>query len=312
MQKRDRKYIWVIILECIALAFIKVSFLNARNINTEISQQEQEEINSFYEIEPDSISRGLNFDMKYVYLDPTALESDDDSLLVANDAIVIEVVMKNKKSFKLDYITITNKNGHEILGENDTPLDKEISLIEEDPTGVFVSLSNENEQVKYKRLGDLRRPLGELWIVINYFKNILDLSELRINFYEKESDLQLFYTRDSNYIVYDEEKRFESTKNIKEKCMIEECNGYEKRHVRYYFGILFRKDFEQWYREIKEFISTVDQPKDYDLTTSFGNPCKRIKDKRSLKEKLGLNDAQFKQCLEIMDLLQYECELRAY
>ena len=62
MQKRDQKYIWVIILECIALAFIKVSFLNERNINTEISQQEQEEINSFYEIEPDSISRGLNID----------------------------------------------------------------------------------------------------------------------------------------------------------------------------------------------------------------------------------------------------------
>lgn len=301
MFKRIMKYILILSV----FIFIMMFLTDEKNIDIEVSEQEKEEIESFYAIDPESIYIGKSFDLKYSYLDPFALDSDDP--IVIKDAVAIDVVLKNKKPIKLGNIAIYNKKDFKILDIDLSALEDKIVTIQDNPNDMFVPLQDD-----FQRLGNLEDPIVMIWAQSNHYKRRYNLNELRIILDEKDSKYQIFYDKETYQIAYDEDHRLEATRSIKSKCLSgKKCNLYEKRQVKYYFGILFRRDFEQWYQEIKEFISTVDEIQDYDLTISFNNPCMRGKE-IDLQEKLGLNDMQFKKCLEIMDLLQYECELRAY
>lgn len=290
-----------IIIGCIILTitFIKMCLLYEQDVEFEIDFQEQEDIDSFYAIEPESISRGLSFDMKYVYLDPTAFHNHEESANLL-DAMAIEVVMKNNRPLDLKRIRIYNQCGRllDISYGN-----FKIRKIDVRKDLLFIPLSEE-----YQRLGYLASPISSMWYIISYNNFSPDLTHLRINFDVKESNFQLFYRTDSNYVVYDENKRLESTRKIKETCIgNSSCNYYEKRQVGYYFGILFHKNFDQWYQEIKEFMAQTEDLEDYHLEITFNNPCTREKEK-SLQEKLDVNEEQLQKCLEIMDILQYQCE----
>lgn len=291
-----------IIIGCtiLTITFIKMCLLYEQDVEFKIYSQEQKDIDSFYAIEPESISRGLSFDMKYVYLDPTVFHNYEESANLL-DAMAIEVVMKNNRPLDLKGIRIYNQ--HRWLLER-LYVNFKIRKIEVRKDALFIPLSEE-----YQRLGYLASPISDMRYVIKYYDSRPDLTQLRIYFDVKESNFQLYYRTDSNYVVYDENKRLESTRKIKETCIGNTpCNYYEKRQVGYYFGILFRKNFDQWYQEIKEFIAQTENLEDYHLEITFTNPCTREKEK-SLHEKLNITEEQSQKCLEIMDLMQYQCEL---
>ena len=106
-------------------------------VNVKISEQEQEEINSFYEINPDSISRGKIFDLKYVYCDPKNEKTTR----------YVEVVLKNKMPYEIGTITYYDKNGKRL----DLNWDIHVSgdtIQKLDPLMRVFDSSNEN-----KRLG---------------------------------------------------------------------------------------------------------------------------------------------------------------
>ena len=60
-----KKILYILVFLTVILTYELINSYSV--IDIEISEQEQEEINSFYEINPESISRGNVFDLKYVF-----------------------------------------------------------------------------------------------------------------------------------------------------------------------------------------------------------------------------------------------------
>ncbi len=101
------------------IAIVSVLFISLTNgsrlflSNMKMSDQEQEEIASFYDINADAIVEGDFIDFKYVY-------KDDNRPFRSN---VIEIVMKNDETITLDGITFYDKNRRRMCAYSGTEED---------------------------------------------------------------------------------------------------------------------------------------------------------------------------------------------
>ena len=284
-----------------------MDFSESEEINVVMTEQEEAEIASFYSIDPESIVRGKSFDFKYAYLYQPDLYGYDS--VIAPDAMSIEVVMKHNKTLKVGEVAFFYDN-YKLIEYDYRDQDEQIVTVQENPGHLFSPLQP-GADVNYQRLGQARNLLFYIYMMMNfeieYGTGPFDISNLTFTIELKDSRSP-FYRTESYDLIYNEERRLSETRKVKELCMSgTACNRYEKKQVGYYFGILFHKNFDQWYKEIKEFISKTEEYNEYNLMITFTNPCTRIKDK-SLQEKLDVNEEQLQECLEIMDILQYQCE----
>ncbi len=163
--------------------------------------------------------------------------------------------------------------------------------------------------------GYLRRGFLQIDVCQVYFRRdeITDLSKYDLNEIEliitTKTGLSNFQKKKETIrLVYDEEKQFMASKQIKEQYKNGyECNAYEKRQISYYFGILFNRDFEQWYTEIKDYLSYVKEKNDcstVSLSTMLNYPCEEELESEDLQKFMNLNDDQYVKYKEVMQIIE--------
>ncbi len=298
MRKLKRIY-WIsaIIIGMAFILFLTLFMmeLNEDYVSFEVSDQEAQDIQSFYDNDTGNIVSGEHFDFKYVYFDADAFKNDS---VLLDHAVVIDVVLKNERALTLRAFSFLNVQKY--YSE-----DSIIRTAGENRDEFIVPL-----QSGYQRLGKLKDVLAGLLLFnveINPDHDFHYLADLNMTVSLKDGRYQLFNKKEIYPLHYDEDKRLIETRNAKNKCMNEEtCTSYEKREVGYYFAILFRRDFDQWYEEIKEFMESVESLDDYTMDIAFTTPC-HSKSLDSLQEIMHLNDDQYQKCLEIMNILNYRC-----
>ena len=291
----------VVVCFLIGLRIYVINADKAKEIK--LSEQEKEEIQSFYEINPEGIVTGEHFDFKYAYMNPIRLQNKEQ---IGTGIICIEMEKKDTKPIQLNSMFHRDKNGalwrfmllpykrfytlSEVAKESNTtfvdPLRAEYHQIAVDILVLSTILLEDDN-----------------WDKKNETENQYDFSEMHIGLGLRDSVLQFRDQQEYFHLKYDEDKLLHSLREVKEKCKYEQCNRYEKRHIGYYFGTLLHVDFEQWYKEIQEFIALVDVKKErYIISMMYDYEKYDHLDKR--KEDLKLTDDQFERYKEIINMIQ--------
>lgn len=274
--------------------------------NLEISETEKEKIASFYEINNNTIVRGENFDFKYVYRDPKQ----------PFISVRIEMVSKNQEAIKIKNISYYDKNGTELCTARVDTIFISIDDINFSP---FLRPSGGTNDY-FRRDFQLYRK-GYLLFDYCTLNDIsledleigtYDLNEISITIRERTGIFGLEEKEETYHMVFDEEKQLMATKAIKDRYMSgEECNEYELEQINYYFGLLYYRDFEQWYTEIKEYLSYLKKDVHY-IRGAYETGMydivnfPRIKDFENREELLvylELNDDQVKKYSEIIEIM---------
>lgn len=247
-----KKYKYQIIL-CVIIFLLYDAYIKDRIIinNLEISEKEQAEIASFYEINSDAIVSGKDFDFKYAYRDPKRPVSSTK----------VEMVSKHQEAMKIMGISFYDKNGTELC----TTQDMEIDFISTGDGRFLLFFRAYNYHDGYVRNGYLEygRCAQDFYTSADPEIGKYDLSEISVTIRKKAGLFDLTEQEETYHMVYDEEKQLKATKVIKDRFMNgEELNTYERNQVSYYFGLLYYRDFEQWYTEIKEYLTYLIEKED--------------------------------------------------
>ncbi len=275
--------------------------------NLEISEKEQAEIASFYEINSDAIVAGENFDFKYVYRDPKQPVS----------SIVLEMVSKNQEAIKIKNISFYDKNGTELCTTQD--IDKD--FISTDDRTFFYYFRPYSYHDGYFRSAYVEFALcaRDFYSLDDPEIGKYDLSEISMTIRKKTGLFDLIEQEETYHMVYDEKKQLEAAKAMKDRFMSgEELNIYERSQISYYFGIMFYRDFDTWYTEVKEFLSRLIE-KDYfvlRVTDMLNYPLyKEFEKREELQAFMELNDEQYEKYREVLEIVRknydiYELTIR--
>ncbi len=263
--------------------------------NMKMSDQEQEEIASFYEINSDAIVKSDLFDFKYVYRDPNRPFRSN----------VIEVVAKNDKAIMIDGIEFYDKSGTKICNYGNMQR-KFTAMKDEAYCETFVP--NDGFRGDYFRMGHMWLTICQYFYQHSKESRIVnpDFDEIELLIFSRDSVFDVSEKKETVHLIYDEESRFQTYRSIKERYMNgEECNLYEKRHIAYYFGILYYREFNQWYTEIKEYISYLKEINDYSTLSykyMLNYPWKDELGENNLQEFMHLDNEQFVKYQEVIQI----------
>ena len=284
-----KKILYILVFLTVILTYELINSYSV--IDIEISEQEQEEINSFYEINPESISRGNVFDLKYVFC-----VSEDQEFTK-----YVEVVMKNKMPYEIGRVRYYDKNNRCFMDfENNQDSGNTIQ-------DMNTMIQNFGQSSDNKRLGWF---IDVNWAVnsattLNSTSVDYDFSEITIELEIKKGLWNLQREIETHHIVFDENAQLSSIRKIKDKIMNgKPSNAYEKRQIDYYFGILFRKDFDQWYDEIKGFLLNTQEVDVYFPYFALNLPSfETLESDEEIKRVFNFDDAQLVKYKEVVQLI---------
>ena len=276
-----------------------------------ISETEAADLKSFYEINPESISKGEYFDVKYAYLNPERVESIYDS--IGENDIYIEVVKKDNRPIRICNTWYQDKIRSFRWGAEHAQKEDEAFMSFEGVMDlpiykrIFIPIREEYKKISYDTQIN-RSLLMHTQSVKPYSTkpghDKYDLTELFVGYDVREGSSNGECIQEDHHLKYDAKQRIPALEEIKERCMTSECSIYEKRYVSYYFGVLLKEDFDRWYVELKTYLQEVDirsYPHAYIMTDyiDFGEEPDDLAER---KKTLNLSDEQYEKYLELIEL----------
>lgn len=268
-----------------------------------ISETEAADLKSIYEINPESISKGEYFDVKYAYLNPERIENIYDQ--IGLNEVYIEVVKKDNRPIRICNTWYQDKiDSFRWVAERDQKEDEAFISFEGvmDPPAyqqIFLPIREE-----YKKIGyDTQINSSLLWHIWleKSEDDKYDLSEISIKYDVVEGFISDEVIEEKHHLKYDAKQRITALKELKERCMTSECSIYEKRYVSYYFGDLLKEDFDRWYEELKAYLQEVNI-NDYADSYIMIDYTKED-DLEECKKTLNLSDEQYEKYLELIALI---------
>lgn len=280
--------ILILTFVCISLIIVFSIFPKEQQEKVNITKTEQQAIEFFYNDDYGNVAKGKTFDVKYAYYDPINISDN-----------TFEIVKKKQIKTKIDAIDILTQSGDNYYGAFNCNFYYDLSP---KVPSYFASF---DEGRTFKLYGITNFSLLNVTALHNE-----KLKQGKPVFHEEVKHITLILNVNGEEEKYtltcDTEQQFEIAKRYKNELFSgKRTDEYAHKETGYYFGFLFRKNFDQWYEEMKSFpINEVE--KDYLDWNIMTHLTYYANSKEELKTFLQLSEEQFLKYLEVLECLKEE------